>query len=232
MKATATMLGSGGARPGKLAFPLTVTTLAFAAALAATAVSAEEEWRVGLMVQLPFGGSQEKGFVHFANTRIGAKLQYAEIDDIVKRNEQTVERVFLGEELQSSEVTAEGVVKVEDGDKVVGGEGYLLVAPFNGFWDVSGGINAFSGNNTVQGAAGIGYDPVLGGYLTVGALLPYSQAGLRFNFRYIDYFLGLTSLPKFSPSTVWEEDSVVYDDTVVDLPVAEGAVEDGETMVD
>ena len=193
----------------------------FIALCLATAAPAEEEWRVGLMLQLPFGGSQEKDFVHFANTRIGAKLQYAEIDDIVKRNDQTVERVYLGQELQSSEVTSEGVVKVEDGDKVVGGEGYVTIAPFNGHWDVSGGVNAFSGNNTFQGAAGLGYDPVLGGYLAIGALMPYSQAGLRFNFRYIDYYLGLTSLPKFSPTTVWEEDAVLYKDTVVELPLPE-----------
>lgn len=216
---------------GKMARKLVplLPLVGFAALSMATTAMAEEEWRVGLMLQLPFGGSQERDFVHFANTRIGAKLQYAEIDDIVKRNEQTVERVFLGEELQSSEVTSEGVVKVEDGDKVVGGEGYVTIAPFNGHWDVSGGVNAFSGNNTFQGAAGLGYDPVLGGYLAIGALMPYSQAGLRFNFRYIDYYLGLTSLPKFSPTTVWEEDAVVYDDTVVELPPAEEAAEVGET---
>lgn len=207
-----------------MAVLLSLATLVCWQLLAAGAVMAEEEWRVGLMLQLPFGGSQEKDFVHFANTRIGAKLQYAEIDDVVKRNEQTVERIYLGEELQSSEVTSEEVVKVESGDKVVGGEAYIMVSPFNGLWNVSGGVNGFSGNNTFQGAGGLGYDPLLGGYLSVGALMPYSQVGLRFNFRYIDYYLGATSLPKFSSTTVWEEDGIVYEDTVIQPSAGEVAV--------
>jgi hypothetical protein len=210
---------------GNRRMPLALLALSVIGMEAPPAAMAEEEWRLGLTLQVPFGGSQEKSFVHFANTRIGAKLQYAEIDDIVKQNRQTVERIYLGEELQSSTVTEEGVVKLKDGDKVVGGEGYITVAPFSGFWDVAGGIGAFSGSNAIQGAAGIGYDPTLGGFLSVGALLPYSQAGVRFNLRYIDYYLGLTSLPAFSPATVWREDEVAYDDTVIVPPEADEAGE-------
>lgn len=215
-------------RRNKKASPVNAVLLSLAALvcrhlLVADAVVAEEEWRVGLMLQLPFGGSQERGFVHFANTRIGAKMQYAEVDDVVKRNEQTVERIYFGEELRSSEVASEEVVKVQNGDKVVGGEAYIMVSPFNGLWNVSGGVNGFSGNNTIQGVGGLGYDPLLGGYLAVGALAPYSQVGLRFNFRYIDYYLGATSLPKFSSSTVWDEDRIVYEDKVIEPPTGEVA---------
>lgn len=217
MKCTTTAVASSLC--GNRRMPLALLALSVIGMEAPPAAMAEEEWRLGLTLQVPFGGSQEKSFVHFANTRIGAKLQYAEIDDIVKQNRQTVERIYLGEELQSSTVAEEGVVKLKDGDKVVGGEGYITVAPFSGFWDVAGGIGAFSGSNAIQGAAGIGYDPTLGGFLSVGALLPYSQAGVRFNFRYIDYYLGLTSLPAFSPTTVWREDEVAYDDTVI-VPLA------------
>ncbi len=173
---------------------------------------AEEEWRVGGMLQIPFGGSREKTFVHFANTRIGIKVQYAEVDDIIKRNELTVERIYQGDVLQSSTVTSENVVTVDEGGKVIGGEGYLLVAPFNGFWDFSGGFNGFAGQETVQGAAGLGYDPSFGVYLGIGALLPYSEVGVRLNFRYIDYFVGATSLPKFASETVWQEDKTTYND--------------------
>ncbi len=185
---------------------------------------AEEEWRVGGMLQIPFGGSKEQSFVHFANTRIGVKVQYAEVDDLIKRNEQTVDRVYQDGELQSSTVTSEAVVTVEEGDKVIGGEGYLMVAPFNGFWDVSGGLNGFAGQQTAQGAAGLGYDPSFGVYLGIGALLPYSQVGIRLNFRHVDYFVGATSLPKFSSKTVWKEDIIKYNDTSQEVP-AEGAVE-------
>jgi hypothetical protein len=223
-------------RCNKKASPANAVLLSLAALvcwhlLVPGAVVAEDEWRVGLMLQLPFGGSQERGFVHFANTRIGAKLQYAEVDDVVKRNEQTVERIYFGEELKSSEVTSEEVVKVENGDKVVGGEAYIMVTPFNGLWNVSGGVNGFSGSNTIQGVGGLGYDPLLGGYLAVGALMPYSQVGLRFNFRYIDYYLGATSLPKFSSTTVWEEDLIVYEDKVIEPPAGE-VVDGGESPVD
>jgi len=195
-----------------------------AGAIAVQSAWAEEEWRVGGMLQIPFGGSKEQSFVHFANTRIGVKVQYAEIDDLIKRNEQTVDRVYQDGELQSSTVTSEAVVTVDEGDKVIGGEGYLMVAPFNGFWDVSGGLNGFAGQQTVQGAAGLGYDPSFGVYLGIGALLPYSQAGIRLNFRHLDYFVGATSLPKFSSKTVWKEDKINYKDITLELP-AEGAVE-------
>lgn len=175
-------------------------------------VYAEDEWRVGGMLQIPFGGSNNKSFVHFADTRVGVKVQYATVDDVIKANEQTVERVYQGGELQSSTVTSQSVVTVDEGGKVVGGEGYLMVAPFNGYWDFSGGISGFAGQETVQGAAGFGYDPSFGGYLQLGALLPYCEAGLRLNFRYIDYFVGATSLPKFKPKTVWEADRTIYND--------------------
>jgi hypothetical protein len=203
--------------------------------LAPQSVCAEEEWRVGGMLQIPFGGSKEKSFVHFANTRIGVKVQYAEIDDVIKRNEQTVERVYQGNVEVSSNVTSAAVVTVDEGDKVIGGEGYILFAPFNGFWDVSGGINGFYGQHTIQGAAGLGYDPSFGTYLEIGALMPYSEVGIRLNFRHIDYFVGATSLPQFSSKTVWLEDKITYNDISQPLPeesaVGEGAVVEAVTEV-
>ena len=179
---------------------------------------AEDEWRVGGMLQIPFGGSQSKSFVRFADTRIGVKVQYATVDDTIKANEQVVERVYQGGELRSSTVVSESATTVSDGGKVVGGEGYLMVAPFNGYWDFSGGINGFAGQETVQGAAGFGFDPSFGGYLQIGALMPYCEAGLRLNFRYVDYFVGATSLPKFKSETVWQADRTIYKDTTLAAP--------------
>ncbi len=186
----------------------------------------EEEWRVGGMLQIPFGGSKEQSFVHFANTRIGIKVQYAEVDDIVKRKDQTVDRLYQ-DGVESTTVTSETIVTVEKGDKVVGGEVYLLIAPFNGFWDVSGGANGFTGQSAIQGAAGLGYDPAFGGYLGIGALLPYSEAGVRLNFRYIDYFVGATSLPKFSSKTVWKDGVITYNDILPTPSEEGGAAETG-----
>ena len=199
--------------PAKIGLAMVLVGVLTTGTIVVKPACAEEEWRVGGMLQIPFGGSREKTFVHFANTRIGIKVQYAEVDDIIKRNEQTVERVYQDGVLQSSTVTSEAVVTVDEGGKVIGGEGYLLVAPFNGFWDFSGGFNGFAGQETVQGAAGLGYDPSFGVYLGIGALLPYSEAGIRLNFRYIDYFVGATSLPKFSSKTVWQEDKITYNDS-------------------
>ena len=69
---------------GSRRMPLALLALSVVGMEATPAAMAEEEWRLGLMLQVPFGGSQERSFVHFANTRIGAKLQYAGIDDSVK----------------------------------------------------------------------------------------------------------------------------------------------------
>lgn len=212
--------------PSKIGLVIALAGVLTTGTIVAKPACAEEEWRVGGMLQIPFGGSREKTFVHFANTRIGIKVQYAEVDDIIKRNEQTVERVYQGDVLQSSTVTSEAVVTVDEGGKVIGGEGYLLVAPFNGFWDFSGGFNGFAGQETVQGAAGLGYDPSFGVYLGIGALLPYSEAGIRFNFRYIDYFVGATSLPKFASKTVWQEDKATYNDILQVSPEPASPVEE------
>ncbi len=201
-----------------------------AGAITAQSAWAEEEWRVGGMLQIPFGGSKEQSFVHFADTRIGVKVQYAENDDNIKRNEQTVDRVHQDGVLQSSTAPSAAVVTVDEGDSVIGGEGYLLVAPFNGFWDVSGGFNGFAGQQTVQGAAGLGYDPSFGVYLGLGALLPYSQVGIRLNFRHLDYFVGATSLPKFSSKTVWKEDRINYNDISLETPAE--STEEAEAAVD
>jgi hypothetical protein len=195
----------------KISLTMVLVGILIAGGITAKPAYAEEEWRVGGMLQIPFGGSKEQSFVHFADTRIGVKVQYAEVDDIVRRKEQTVDRVYQDGE-ESTTVTSETVVTVEKGDKVTGGEAYLLIAPFNGFWDVSGGVNGFTGQSAIQGAAGLGYDPSFGGYLGIGALLPYSEAGVRLNFRYIDYFIGATSLPKFSSKTVYKDDNITYND--------------------
>jgi len=212
--------------PPRIGLVMVLTGVLTTGTIVAKPACAEEEWRVGGVLQIPFGGSREKTFVHFANTRIGIKVQYAEIDDVIKRNEQTVERVYQGGVLQSSASTSETVVTVDEGGKVVGGEGYLLVAPFNGFWDFSGGFNGFAGQETVQGAAGLGYDPSFGVYLGIGALLPYSEAGIRLNFRYIDYFVGATSLPKFSSKTVWQKDRITYSDISQASPEPEPPLEE------
>ncbi|MBU1566837.1 MAG: hypothetical protein KJ630_14595 [Proteobacteria bacterium] len=192
-----------------------------AGTIAAKPVLAEEEWRVGGMIQIPFGGTKRQSFVHFIDTRIGVKVQYAAVDDVIMRNEQAVERVYQDGVLQSSTVISDGVVTVQGGDKVVGGEGYLLVAPFNGFWDVSGGINGFAGQDTIQGAVGLGYDPSFGVYIGIGGLFPFSEAGIRLNFRHIDYFVGATSFPKFSEKTVLQEDNIRYIDILQTSPVEE-----------
>ncbi len=205
-------------KPAKVCRMLFFVAAFLAGTILAETTFAEEEWRVGGMLQIPFGGSKHKSFVHLGDTRIGIKVQYAEIDDHIKRNEQSVERVYQGETLASSTVTSESVVTVEDGDDVIGGEGYLLLAPFNGFWDISGGINGFTGQHTVQGAAGLGYDPSFGFYLGIGALMPFSEVGIRLNFRHIDYYLGATSLPRFTSKTVWQEDGITYTDIVVSPP--------------
>jgi hypothetical protein len=175
--------------------------------------AAEEELRVGVMLELPFGGSKHQSFVHFDSTRIGAKVQYAEVEEIEKRIEHVVDRVFQDGVLVSSEEKGNRVVTVSEGDQVYGGEFYLMVAPFTGKWTISTGINAFGGNNDFQGAAGFGYDPTFGGYMEIAALMPFSEAGVRLNLSYIDYFIGATSFSGFSPEKVWQKETFRFNDT-------------------
>jgi hypothetical protein len=179
---------------------------------------AKDEFRFGLMLQLPFGGSQGGSFIHFSDVRIGAKVQYADIDDSELQKEKTIDRVYQDGVLQSSTVNSEKTVVLNDGDKVSGAEAYVLVTPFNRKWYISGGINGFTGQKNIQGAIGLGYDPSFGGYLGIGALMPFSELGVRFNLRSIDYFAGLSSLSGFSQDTVWKDDKVTYNDTYNTTP--------------
>jgi hypothetical protein len=174
---------------------------------------AEDEFRVGLMLQIPFGGSERGDLIHFPNTRIGIKAQYAQLDDTTKMKEQVIDRVYVDGVLQSSTTRSEDITTT-DGDKVSGAQAYLLVTPFNSKWNLSGGIDGFTGKNNIQGALGFGYDSSFGGgYVKLGAQMPYSELGFRFNLRYIDYFVGINSLSGFSPKTVWKDDKITYYDT-------------------
>ena len=184
---------------------------------------AEDEFRVGLMFQIPFGSSQGGSFVHFDNTRIGAKVQYATIDDITLQREKVIDRVFVDGLLQSETVKSDKTVTLSDGDKVSGAEAYLLVTPFNRRWNLSGGVNGFTGNRDFQGAIGLGMDPILGVYTQLGALMPYSEVGVRFNFHAIDLFAGMTSLGGFSSKTVWKDDVITNNDTFHTSPKPESA---------
>jgi hypothetical protein len=188
---------------------------------------AEDEFRVGLMLQIPIGGSERGDLIHFPNTRIGIKIQYAALDDTIKRNETVIDRVYLDGVLQSSTTRSSDVITT-DGDKVSGAQAYLLVTPFNRKWNLSGGIDGFSGSNNIQGALGLGYDPTFGGvYVKLGAQMPYSELGVRFNLRYIDYLAGINSLSGFSPKTVWKEDNITYYDTFNTSPPSEDGGDTG-----
>jgi hypothetical protein len=175
---------------------------------------ADDEFRAGLMLQVPFGSSQSGSWVHFDNTRIGAKIQYASIDDIVMQKEQTIKRVYLDDDLQRETVTSENIVTLDNGDKVSGAEAYFMVTPFNRRWNMSAGVNGFTGNRDFQGALGLGFDTSFGAYTQLGVLMPYSEAGLRYNFRAIDFYAGLNSLGGFSSKTQWKDDIITYDDVI------------------
>ena len=179
---------------------------------------AQNDTRVGLMLEVPFGGGQRGSFVHFDNTRIGAKIQYARVDDISKQNQQIIDRIYQDDVLQSSTTRPETTVDLNNGDKVTGGEVYFLVTPFSGKWNLSGGVNGFTGNKNFQGALGFGYDTLFGAYTQLGVLMPFSELGVRFNFHSIDYFAGLTSLGGFSPKTVWKDNLITYNDTFNTTP--------------
>jgi hypothetical protein len=179
---------------------------------------AEDEFRVGLMFQIPFGGSHGGSFIHLDDTRIGAKVQYAAIDDITLQREKVIDRVFIDGILQNETVKSDKTVTLNDGDKVSGAEAYLLVTPFNRRWNLSGGVNGFTGNRDFQGALGFGIDPSIGVYTQLGVLMPFSEVGVRFNFHAFDFFAGMTSLDGFSSKTVWKDDVITYNDSFHTTP--------------
>jgi hypothetical protein len=138
---------------------------------------AGNEFRVGAIIQIPFGGGGISYF-QLSNIRVGVTGQYADVEDDEIMIERHVTNDYLDGRLRSQTVTDE-TVTTDEGNSVYGIEGNIFVQPF-GAWNPSVELLGFYGNSNVQGAFGGGYDWNDGWFLDSKVMFPYSEIGIRF----------------------------------------------------
>jgi hypothetical protein len=181
---------------------------------------ASNEFRVGAVLQIPFGGGGTSYF-QIANIRVGITSQYADVEDDDILIERHITNNYLDGRLKSQTVTNE-TVTIDEGDKVYGIEGNVFIQPF-GSWNPSVEILGFYGNNNVQGAFGGGYDWMDGWFLDSKVMFPYSEIGLRFIAPF-EIYAGGKTFGSFDPegnSTSKEIMSSQYSTTPVPKPRTE-----------
>jgi len=156
---------------------------------------ASNEFRVGAVLQIPFGGGGTSYF-QLANIRVGVTSQYADVEDDEILIERHIINSYLDGRLRSQTVTNE-TVTIDEGNQVYGIEGNIFIQPF-GAWNPSVEILGFYGNNNVQGAFGGGYDWFDGWFLDSKVMFPYSEIGIRFIAPF-EIYAGVKTFGAFDP---------------------------------
>ena len=175
---------------------LSTALIGLASTLAASCLHAEDEIRAGAMLQIPFSLGSSKPFFDPSAVRVGLTCQFANVEEDEVITTHHVTNTFLnGNPTGSSEVTT---VDVDEGNQVLGVEGNLAIAPFNGF-NPSVELLGFYGTNHIQGAFGGGYDFEDSFFFDGKVMFPYGEIGLRFP-QNVEIYGGVKTLTNFNPA--------------------------------
>lgn len=175
---------------------LATALLGLASALAAPCLHAEDEIRAGAMLQIPFALGSSRPFFDPAAIRVGLTCQYASVEEDEIITTHHVTETWDNGSLESR--TEETSVAVNGGNQVVGVEGNLAIAPFDGFTP-SVELLGFYGTNDIQGAFGGGYDFDDSFFFDGKVMFPYGEIGLRFP-NNVEIYGGVRSLGSFDPA--------------------------------
>lgn len=146
--------------------------------------------------------------MNLSDIRLGVTVQYAEVEEDEITVTRQIEKRYLDGQLMTSEVTSE-TSEIDAGNRVYGGEFSVFVRPLVG-WTTSAELHGFLGNNTIQGAIGTGYDFKDGLYISVKALFPYSEIGLRLLAPF-ELYVGVNTLGAFNPEHSTKVEEVVIE---------------------
>lgn len=166
-------------------------------ALLAQPACADDEIRVGAVLQVPFSLRSNQQFFDFSTIRVGLTCQYATVEeDKVTITQHTTQMLLDGVPQGDPEIYH--TTQYDDGNQVLGLEGNLFVEVFNN-WNGSAELLGFYGGNAVQGAFGGGYSFSDDFFLDAKVMLPYSEVGLRF-LGNPEIYGGVKSLGLFEPA--------------------------------
>ena len=176
---------------------LSTALLGLASTLAAPCLHAEDEIRAGAMLQIPFALGSSKPFFDPSAIRVGLTCQFANVDEDEIITTHHVTNTYVDGELQEPS-TEKTTITTDGGNRVLGVEGNLAIAPFNGFTP-SVELLGFYGTNDVQGAFGGGYDFDDSFFFDAKVMFPYAEIGLRFP-NNVEIYGGVRSLGSFDPA--------------------------------
>jgi len=163
--------------------------------LATPDIHAEDEIRAGAVLQIPFSLGSSRPLFDVSTIRVGLTCQYANVEeDEITTTHHVTNTIDNGSLTGSTEKTT---VAVDEGNQVLGVEGNITVAPFNGFTP-SVELLGFYGTNTIQGALGGGYDFDNDFFFDGKVMFPYGEIGLRFP-QNLEVYGGVKSLGSFDP---------------------------------
>jgi len=184
---------------------LSAALLGLASTLSAPSIHAEDEIRAGAVLQIPFSLGSSRPFFDPSAIRVGLTCQYANVeeDEIITTHHVT-NTWNNGSLTDSTEATS---VAIDGGNQVLGVEGNLAIAPFNGF-NPSVELLGFYGTNDVQGAFGGGYDFDDSFFFDGKVMFPYGEIGLRFP-NNVEIYGGVRSLGSFDPARDGHRQEVV-----------------------
>lgn len=183
-------------RPFRRTLILTTAIVGLAGTLAAPSIHAEDEIRAGAVLQIPFALGSSRPFFDYTTIRVGLTCQYASVEEDEVMTTHHVTNTFVnGTQTDSSEETS---VDVDEGNQVLGVEGNLAIAPFNGF-NPSVELLGFYGTNHIQGAFGGGYDFEDSFFFDGKVMFPYGEIGLRFP-QNVEIYAGVKTLGSFDPA--------------------------------
>ena len=174
---------------------LSTAILGLAGTLAAPTIHAEDEIRAGAVLQIPFSLGSSRPLFDVATIRVGLSCQYASVEEDEVITTHHVTNTFV-DGLQTGH-DEETTVAVDEGNQVLGVEGNLSIAPFNGF-SPSVELLGFYGTNTLQGALGGGYDFDNDFFFDGKVMFPYGEIGLRFP-QNLEVYGGVKTLGSFDP---------------------------------
>jgi hypothetical protein len=167
-------------------------------ALLAQPACADDEIRVGAVLQVPFSLRSNQQFFDFSTIRVGLTCQYATVEEDKVTITQHTTETYVDGVLDPLRTSTTHTTQYDDGNQVLGLEGNIFVEVFNN-WNGSAELLGFYGGNAVQGAFGGGYSFSDDFFLDAKVMLPYSEVGLRF-LGNPEIYGGVKSLGLFEPA--------------------------------
>lgn len=172
-------------------------------------VLADNEFRIGALVQVPFAITGSGPVFDQTGIRLGLTGQYADVENDKIIINRYIDNHSATDGRLTRQVVTRETVKKDEGNRVIGLEGNLFFEIFND-WNSTVELLGFYGTNAIQGALGVGYRFTHDVFLVGKLMFPYSEVGLRYMYQ-PEIFFGVKTLGSFDPDTSSYQNEIITD---------------------